>query len=143
MYIIIVITRIYPNIHTCLCHMRIYLIVTDVMSKHISICLMAIYNCLLLLHCWKVPFFDMILTLSQPVFWKICFLSAAFISVLRGIMQYKTSTFSKILILQFFQLHFWIPKVWLITITPPPPSAQQKNPCKWGTLNMVKNGANS
>ena len=44
------------------------------------------------------------LTLSLPIFWKICCLSATFISVVRGIMPYEASTFFKILILQFFYL---------------------------------------
>ena len=39
------------------------------------------------------------LTLSLPIFWQICFLSATFISVMRGIMSYDASTYSKILML--------------------------------------------
>ena len=79
------------------------------------------------------------LTLSLPIFWQICLLSATFISAVRGIMPYEASTFSKILILQFFLLIAFnkYPNCDLSKLKTP---WAQQNVCKWGTENNLSFG---
>ena len=64
-------------------------------------------------------------TLLLPTFWQICFLSAKFISAVRGIMPYEAST--------FYEYH----NSYLKKLRTPP---TQQNVCKWGTSSRVREG---
>ena len=87
-------------------------------------------------HIFCVNLFESVshsLTLSLPIFWQICFLSATFVLVVRGIMPYEAFTFFKILISQFILLKtfYEYPKSDLSKLKTP---WTQQIVCKWETF---------
>ena len=79
------------------------------------------------------------LTLSLPIFWQICSLSAKIISTVKGITSYEVSTFSKLLLLQFF-LFITFHKYPKSYFTKLKTHQTQHDFCKWEILHRVREG---
>ena len=82
------------------------------------------------------------LTLSLPVFWQICFLNATFILTVNGIMPYEASTFSEIVILQFF-LSITFDKYLKSELSKLKTHWRRQNIWNWGNLNQGSGGCPS